>query len=193
MTHPPHGREPGSGLCLSRRRELHGHPGWPGSHADTCLLSGLPCFVWGSRCSRATVGSRVGAQGPCTSRPGVGTLRLRCRSPVHRIWASLCPEGAVRSVFRGGPLLASAGQRTAAGRQLFMACRLASAGGAPVGNTLGPRAGSRPWARVPPARPAASRQARLRVLLLAEGPVTISLVTVGVRSSFSPRCLLSTF
>lgn len=83
---PPMGGSPRSGLCLARRRGLHRRPGWPSSHAVTRLPSWLPCFVWGSCCSRAAAGRRAGARSPCASRSGVGALPLRCRSLRRRVW-----------------------------------------------------------------------------------------------------------
>lgn len=65
MTPPPMGGSLSSGLCLSCRRELHGHPGWPSSRAVTQLS----CFVWGSHCSRATAGSRAGLRAPAARDP----------------------------------------------------------------------------------------------------------------------------
>lgn len=80
MTPPPHGREPGSGLCLSRRRELHGHPGWPGSHADTCLPPG----------SLASCGDRA-APGP----PRGAGWGLRAPAPRDLVSAPCASDAGV--------------------------------------------------------------------------------------------------
>lgn len=80
MTLPPHGREPSSGLCLSRHRELHGHPGWPGSHADTCLPPG----------SLASCGGRA-APGP----PRGAGWGLRAPAPRDLVSAPCASDAGV--------------------------------------------------------------------------------------------------